>query len=292
MQSEYLDFIDSVTRQLKAWSHLFIERTPNIILALLVFVTGFYCARLCNRLIMRILVSRKVKLSARIMLGNLISVVIVLLFIIIALNILDLDNMLRTVLAGAGVAGLAIGLALQGTLSNTFSGITLSFTKDIRIGDQIETNNFIGTVTDINMRVIKLQTPDGNIVLIPNRTITENPIKNYSTSPHSNIVLTCGVAYDSDLDLVKQITLETISKEMNYQEQQDHILFFYTEFADSSINFELRFYAPSKNLVETAIMKSNAIIALKKAFDRYGINIPFPIRTLEFAPGHSPIPAP
>lgn len=197
------------------------------------------------------------------------------------MDILNLDNTLKTLLAGAGVAGLAIGLALQGTLSNTFSGVALSFIKDIRIGDQVETNGFVGVIEDINLRVVKLRGIDNNLVSIPNKLIIENPLKNYSTSSISRIIIQCGVAYDSNLEKVKSIVIDTIKNNLPTLDISSPISFAYNEFADSSINFEVGFYAPSKNLVEIASIKSDGIIAIKKAFDENGINIPFPIRTLD-----------
>lgn len=282
MESNYINLWEVFTHKTELWIDEFLEKTPNIVLALIVFFLGFLFARFIKNLIIKLLNSRKIKRSAIMMIGNLISIFTIIGFLLIALNILNLDNMLKTILAGAGVAGLAIGLALQGTLSNTFSGITLSFIKDIRIGDQIETNGYIGTIEDINLRVVKLKTPDGNTVIIPNKSIIENPIKNYSDVESSNIILKCGVGYESDLDLVKKTTLNALSEILNFDKKINNIVFFFTEFGDSSINFEVRFFAPSKNLVEIAVTKSNAIVAIKKAFDREKINIPFPIRTLNF----------
>ena len=198
-----------------------------------------------------------------------------------SLNILDLENMFKTILAGAGVAGLAIGLALQGTLSNTFSGITLSFSKNIRIGHQIETMGYTGTIEDINLRTIKLKMADGNYVSIPNKLIVDNPMKNYSESDTANVLVTCGVGYESDLEQVKMLTETTIRKMMQEKELDTAISFYYTEFADSSINFSVYFTIPSKKLSESFLYKSEAIMAIKKCFDTHNINIPFPIRTIQ-----------
>lgn len=154
--NDYINIIEVFTKKIHLWIQLFIDKTPNIVIALLVFILGFYLSRLIKKIAIRILERRGVKPSSRIMLGNIISVLVVITFFMFSLNILDLENMFKTILAGAGVAGLAIGLALQGTLSNTFSGITLSFSKSIRIGHQIETMGYTGTIEDINLRTIKL----------------------------------------------------------------------------------------------------------------------------------------
>lgn len=264
-----------------AWIDSFISHTPNIALALLVFGLSFYISKKVKKITITMLAKRDLKLSARNMLGNIMSVLVIILCFFIALNILNLNNMLKAVLAGAGVAGLAIGLALQGTLSNTFSGITLSFIKDLRIGDQIETNGYRGFIEDINLRVVTIRQADNNLVNIPNKLILDNPFINYSATDTSVVMIECGVAYDSDLDEVKKVVTDTIRQQVRQVLQPEKILFWYTEFADSSINFKVGFITQAKSVGEMNAAKSDAIIAIKKQFDQRGINIPFPIRTID-----------
>lgn len=285
MNADFLHILNAFAERARQWGNMLIDQTPNLVLAVIIFIFGCYLAGVLRRGAVRLLRSRQVKPSACNMLGNITSITVVLIFMLLALDVLDLDNMLKTLLAGAGVAGLAIGLALQGTLSNTFSGITLSFIKDLRIGDQVETNGHIGVIEDINLRVIKLRTLDDNLVSIPNKIIIENPLKNFSASSHTRIMLSCGVAYDSDLDLVQQLVLTTLSNDVTGVMDVPPVAFTYTEFADSSINFEVRFSAPSKSIADTAAKKSEAIVAIKKCFDKNRITIPFPIRTLDFPGG-------
>lgn len=281
MKEDYLSIFEVFTKKISNWINDFIEKTPNLIIATVLFLLGFYLSGLIKKLIVKLLEKRSVKLSARMMIGNIVSIVVVSVFLMFALNVLSLDSMLKTVLAGAGVAGLAIGLALQGTLSNTFSGVALSFVKDLSIGDTVDSNGYTGVIQDINLRVVKLKTSDGNLVTIPNKAIIENPLKNYSRNPITVIKLTCGVEYGCNLREVQDLVISTVSR-LGESLTREDIIFFYTEFADSSINFEVRFPVPSKNLVETAVAKSQAIIAIKECFDANDINIPFPIRTLEF----------
>lgn len=275
------NFFEHFKNTLTEWADDFIEATPNIVLAIVVFTLGYYFSVFIKKSTLKILAARQVKRTARAMVANLVSLVIVSSFLFISLGILKLDGMLKTILAGAGVAGLAIGLALQGTLSNTFAGVFLSFRNDLHIGDQIETNGYTGKIEEINLRYTKLRTPDGNLTSIPNKLLIENPFKNYSDKTTSIIILTCGVAYNSDLELVKKLVIQTIYNLMEKDFQESDIKFFFTEFGDSSINFELRFPALSKSIAESAVEKSKAIIAIKKTFDANNINIPFPIRTLD-----------
>lgn len=281
MKEDYINIFEVFTKKLTNWVNELIEKTPNIIIATVLFILGFYLSGVVKKLVVRLLEKRKVKLSARMMIGNIISIITVSAFIMFSLNVLSLDNMLKTVLAGAGVAGLAIGLALQGTLSNTFSGVALSFVKDLSIGDTIDSNGYTGIIQDINLRVVKLKTPDGNLVMIPNRAIIENPLKNYSRNPITIVAVNCGIEYGANLEDVQNIIVAAVASH-NENLRKEDIVFFYKEFGDSSINFEVRFPMPSQNLVETAVAKSKAIIAIKKSLDQHQISIPFPIRTLDF----------
>lgn len=281
MKEDYINIFEVFTKKLTNWINELIEKTPNIIIATVLFILGFYLSGVVKKLVVKLLEKRKVKLSARMMIGNIISIITVSAFLMFALNVLSLDNMLKTVLAGAGVAGLAIGLALQGTLSNTFSGVALSFVKDLSIGDTIDSNGYTGVIQDINLRVVKLKTPDGNLVMIPNRAIIENPLKNYSRNPITIVAVNCGIEYGANLEDVQMIVVDAVASHDNNLRKED-IIFFYKEFGDSSINFEVRFPMPSKNLVETAVAKSKAIVAIKKSLDQHNISIPFPIRTLDF----------
>lgn len=190
--------------------------------------------------------------------------------------------MLTSVLAGAGVIGLAIGLALQGTLNNTFSGIILSFLPDIKIGDWIETNSHAGRVVDINLRSVTILETDNNFVIIPNSKIIEAPFKNFSGTTRSRVIVECGVGYESDLEFVKKVTTNAVAEifKQNGNEQIEH---FYTKFGDSSINYVIRYWADVKDRRDITKAQSDAIMAIKKAYNENNINIPFPIRTLDFA---------
>lgn len=197
---------------------------------------------------------------------------------ILAIIILNLDKLFASIITTAGIAGLAVGLALQGTLSNTISGIILSVRSFINIGDWIESNGFTGEVQEINLRNTVIKAPDNNIVIIPNKDVIENPMKNFSTTAMSKLEIFCGIAYDSNLEQAEDLVIRTSANVFDTAEED--IEFFYTEFGDSSINFLARVWFKSKTVKEILEGKSAAIKRIKFVFDREGIEIPFPIRTL------------
>ncbi|KPM32131.1 Potassium efflux system KefA protein / Small-conductance mechanosensitive channel [Croceitalea dokdonensis DOKDO 023] len=272
---------DMITR-LESWVDQLIINLPNIILSIVVFILALILSKYISRLTLRLLEKSKLQASMKNVIAKLVSVLVILSGLFLVLGILDLSKTLNAILAGAGVAGLAVGLALQGALANTYSGIVLSYIKQIKFGDWIETNDYEGEVVDLDLRAVTIKQPDNNLVYIPNKLVLENAIKNFSTTAQSRVILECGVAYESDLEFVRDLVNKTIVKNFDPVESVDDIIFLYTEFGDSSINFEVRFWIDSTSALEVLKAKTEAMIAIKKVFDENDITIPFPIRTLDF----------
>jgi len=270
--------IKNLFEKLNSWFDALIINLPNIILAILVFFLAFYLSKKLSAKITKLLTNKITQASIRSLIGSFVSIVIIGLGLVLALGILNLDQALNSIIAGAGVAGLAIGLALQGTLSNTFAGITLSLKNDINIGDFIETNGFAGHVLQINLRDTKIRTMDNNIAIIPNSAISSNPYKNYSLSSDLKIVVEVGVGYESDLRKVEKVATEAIASVFPYRKED--IEFFFLSFGDSSINIQIRFWIKESGRVALVASKSKAILIIKESFDKEEINIPFPIRTI------------
>lgn len=282
MSEKFSEAWSKMLEKLNKWFDALILNLPNIMIAIVVFAITVFISRYISRGVSRLLEKTKLQASMRSLLSKIASIAIVLLGLFLVLGILNLSKALNTVLAGAGVVGLAVGLALQGALANTYSGIVLSYIKHIKFGDWIESNGFEGEVIDLDLRSVTLKQPDNNLVFLPNKLVVENPIKNYSTTSQSRVILECGVGYESDLDLVRDLVKKTILENFESIENKDDIIFLYEEFGDSSINFETRFWIKSTSALEVAKAKTDAMIAVKKAFDQNGVNIPFPIRTLDF----------
>ncbi len=273
--------LQKVLDKLMGWGEAIILKTPNLILAILTFVVFWYAGKYISRFIKNYLLKKVGQESIKAIIGRTSFIVIVLIGFFSALAILDLDKVLTSVLAGAGVVGLAIGLALQGTLHNTFSGFILSFLPNIRIGDWIITNGHEGKVVDINLRSVTIIEADNNAVVIPNSKLIDAPFKNFSNSSRSRITVSCGVGYESDLEFVKKITTEAIAATFK-QLPNEEVEFFYTEFGDSSIGYIIRFWTDVRGRLEILDAQSKGILAIKKVYNENNINIPFPIRTLDF----------
>ena len=282
MKTEVSTSLGRVSDKLQGWLDALIRNLPNIGVALLVLVIPYFMSKLIFRITLKLAKKQIKQTSIAKLIARFASVIIVLLGLFLALGALNLGKALTGVLAGAGISGLVIGLALQGTLSNTISGIVLSFRKNVRVGDWLETNGYAGEVIDINLNYFVIKEADNNTVIIPNKMIIESPFKNYTLTNKIRVVVECGVGYESDLEKVEQVTKDTISKFYNQKELGKEVEFYYTEFGGSSINYICRFWIDGESGLQKLQAQSKAIIEIKKAYDREGFNIPFPIRTLQF----------
>jgi len=278
MEEQINDSIKNLTEKLSTWLDLTITNLPNIILALLLFGLAYIISQKLHNWIYRVLRNRIKQQSIRSLIANFVSIIIIAVGIFLALSILNLDKALTSILAGAGVAGLAVGLALQGTISNTFSGIFLAIQDIMNVGDFIETNGFSGTVEEITLRYVLMREADNNLVIIPNKLVVDNAFKNFGLTDRIRTSIECGVGYESDLRSVKKLSIETIEKA--FPQVNNKIEFQYLEFGESSINFQIRFWVPATQNLTLLEAKSEAIMLLKEKFDAEQINIPYPITTI------------
>ena len=279
MEEQLESSYSKLTGKMSDWFDLLILNLPNFLIALIVFILAYWLSRnlqgWSNKYLKKIIKQP----SIRGLISNIASVLTIILGLFLALSILNLDGTLKSLLAGAGVAGLAISLALQGTLSNSFSGLFIAIKDEINVGDWIETNGFSGKVIEIDLRNTKIKESDNNIVVLPNKLILDNPFKNYGLTSRIRTSITCGIGYESDLSLVKKVAIQTI-EDIYKPDNGEQIEFYYTEFGSSSIDFLLRFWVDAKENLTALEVKSEAIIKLKDAFNRNDIDIPFPIRTI------------
>ncbi|WP_052184150.1 mechanosensitive ion channel family protein [Psychroserpens sp. Hel_I_66] len=273
------NYVDKLYEKLEGWSEAIILRLPNLVLAILVIVLFYFISKGVKSILKKILLKRMSNASVRQIIIKLVSMLIVLIGFFIALGVLDLDKALTSILAGAGVVALAIGLALQGTLNNTFSGVLLSFLPRIRINDYIETSSHKGFVEEISLRNFVLRQPDNQIVVMPNSMIIDEPFTNYSLTDRGRITVNCGVGYGSKLRNVKEMVTKLMEENFP-QKEGEKVEFYWLEFGDSSINFMTRFYIDYTKPGQFFDRQSEAIMLIKEEFDKNGINIPFPIRTL------------
>lgn len=279
INSETKDIVPKLIEKLNGWWEAILLKLPNVAIAIVVLIISYLLANFLGNLLLKILRQRMQNQSVRRLLAKALKIVILMAGFFIALGILDLDKALTSILAGAGVVALAIGLALQSTLSNTFSGVMLSFLPRLQIGDYVETNDHGGYIHEISMRNLVLKRPDGQFVVMPNSKFIEEPFVNFSLIDRGRITVSCGVAYGTELHGVKKMVMDKI--EMDFpQKNNEKVEFYYTKFNDSSIDFIVRFWIDYVKKGQMYAAQDKAILLINDLFNEHNIEIPFPIRTL------------
>ncbi|QCX00328.1 mechanosensitive ion channel family protein [Aggregatimonas sangjinii] len=267
--------------KLDGWIDAIILKLPNIVMALLVIILFYILARVLRKFFKNVLLKKVSQVSIQEIISKVVFVSVLLIGFFVALGVLELDKVLTSILAGAGVIGLAVGLALQGTLSNTFGGLILSFMPQLKINDWIEAEGTSGKVTEISLRNIIITQADNNMVVIPNSKFIDGAFTNYTLNKRGRVFVSCGVGYESDLQAVENLTVKVIQDNFEQQDNEE-VEFFFTEFGGSSINFVVRFWTDLQNKKMELASQHKAIKLIKTHFDQKDINIPFPIRTLDF----------
>jgi len=270
-----------VSEKLEGWLEAFFTNLPNLVVAILVVVLCYVLAKVLRNAAKRLLSKMSHNEAINNLLATILFVGIVAAGVFISLGILQLTQAVTTLLAGVGIIGLALGFAFQDIAANFISGILIAIRQPFKINDIIESGDYFGTVKDINLRTTTVTTFQGLDVLIPNKDIFGNPVINYTRTPGRRVDLGVGVSYGDDLEKVKELTINTVSKLDSIDQSKDVTLFF-DEFGGSSINFKVRFWAKSPKQPDYLQAQSDAIIAIQKAYDENDIVIPFPIRTLDF----------
>jgi small conductance mechanosensitive channel len=201
--------------------------------------------------------------------------------IFICLGILNLDKTVTSLLAGAGIIGLALSFAFQDLAVNLVSGIMIAFRKPIETGDLIETNGFFGTVTNIELRAIHIRTQQGQNVVIPSREIFQKAVTNYTITGERRVDIAFNVSPKEDLEKTRSVCLDAV-KTIDQLDQNKNIDFFYETFNESGITISLRFWL-NENTHQTFLKaRSEAIIRITKAFKAENILITYPTRSLDF----------
>ncbi len=171
-----------------------------------------------------------------------------------------------------GTASLAVGLALQGGLTNMVGGLMILIFKPFKVGDWIESNDVSGSVDNISIFYTEISTLDQTKVVLPNGNLANSNIKNFTTNEKRKLCVNFSVSYDSDIDKVKKVLKEVIDKEEMILKDEE-IFIRLTEHSDSALIFTVRVWTENKNFWP---VKFNLLENVKKAFDKNKISIPFP----------------
>jgi small conductance mechanosensitive channel len=232
---------DLVLEKLRGWGTQLIKMLPNIGVAVLVIVAFFLLGRLFQKLIFRLTIKISGKPSVSALFSTIANVIILLTGVFIALDVLQLDKAVSSLLAGAGIITLVLGFAFQDLSANFISGIFMAFKKPFDVGDTIETNSYTGNIEEIQLRTTTIRTFQGLHLMIPNRDIFQKPILNYSRSNERKIELEFLVSYINDLKALEQIVQGELKKfEYLHEEKKPEIYF--TSIQDNNIKMLVGFW--------------------------------------------------
>lgn len=281
IQEQVAEPIETVVDKLDGWLVAFIDMIPNMAVTLLLLIVFLVLAKLGSKLFRKLFAKASSNKALEYLFSAVIYTVILSIGLFIMLAVLGMDKAVNSLLAGIGVVGLALGFAFQDIAANFVSGILMAFRRPFKIGDVVEVKEIMGTVTRTNLRDTVIETFQGQEVYIPNKDFLQNAFYNFSVLGKRRIDLVIGVSYAEDLERVEDVVMGVI-KNLEGVIDHDSISFDYSEFASSSINFNIRFWVENLDQSGYLKMKSKAIKAIRVAFDEQNITIPFPIRTLDF----------
>lgn len=247
---------------------------PDLILAIVILIVGLWVIRFINRLVKRFFDKKDYDPALESFLQSFIKIALKVLLAVLVVTQLGVKT--SSLVAMIGAAGLAIGLALQGSLANFAGGVLILLFKPFRLGDWISAQGVDGSVKEISIFNTKLNTFGNQIAIIPNGILANGNIINYSAEANRRENYIVGIGYGSDLKKAKEILLDICAKDERILKDPAPEVYV-NNLGDSSVNLTLRFWAPNEVFWPA---RFELIEQTKLRFDKAGIEIPFPQRVV------------
>lgn len=273
---------DLVVEKLSGWLETLITMLPNLLIAVVVVLLFWKVAKWVNRGMRNGLGRVMDNRQAAGLLSTIATLGVRIAGIFVALSILQLDKAVTSLLAGVGILGLALGFAFQDLAANFVSGVLMTMKRPFRMGDLVKIGDDLGFIEQVDLRTTSMRQLNGQLIIIPNRRIYENTLMNYARAQSRRVEVAVGVSYDDDLEAAKDIA-ERVLEGLAVRHASRPVDVVYTGFGGSSIDMVCRFWITETGQGDFLAARSDAIMAIKRAFDDAEISIPFPIRTLELS---------
>ncbi len=261
--SEYTEYLDQGLQ----WV---MDILPNLITATIILIVGYWVVKFINRLVRKFFEKKDYDLALESFLQSFINIALKLLLFVLVITQLGVKS--SSLVALVGAAGLAVGLALQGSLSNFAGGVLILVFKPFKVGDFISAQGVDGTVKEITIFTTKLNTFGNQLAILPNGQLSNNNIINYNAEETRRDKIDIGIGYGSNIKKAKDILLAICSSHEGILEDPAPAVFV-GELADSSVNLTLRFWAKNEDFWAAHFF---VIEETKARFDKEGIEIPFP----------------
>ncbi|MGO2415142.1 MAG: mechanosensitive ion channel family protein [Cobetia crustatorum] len=267
-----MEFLNAIPMETDQLFELALLWGGTLLSALVVLVCGMWVAKRLTQWVTSLLQRKSMDEAAAGFVGQIAYAILVVMVLLTALDQVGVDT--TSMIAALGAAGLAIGLALQSSLSNLASGFLLITLRPFKKGDYVEAAGTSGSVDQITMLQTRLVTPDNRKVTVPNSSVMSNTITNYSALPTRRLDLIVGVSYDDDIRKVKAVLEELVEGDERIMKEPSHLIAV-AELADSSVNFNFRMWC---NASDYWALKWDMNERIKLTFDERGISIPYPQR--------------
>ncbi|MCE0494147.1 small-conductance mechanosensitive channel MscS [Vibrio salinus] len=270
VDTQIVNSLADVNHWLTDNSDIFIQYGVNLISAILILFIGNIIVKILAGSVAKVLSKKSMDKAVVDFIHGLVKYLLFVIVLIAALSRVGIQT--ASVVAVIGAAGLAVGLALQGSLSNFAAGILIVAFRPFKSGDYVEIGGVSGSVSSIQIFQTVLTTPDNKMVVVPNSSVIGGAITNYSRFPERRVDLLIGVSYSADLQKTKEVLQSVVEEDPRVLKNRD-ITIGVHELADSSVNFVVRPWVKTENYwpLYWDLMQN-----IKEALDEHGIEIPFP----------------
>ncbi len=265
------------------FTDVLLANVPRIIIALVLLWVGFRLVNYLTRMVRKIMQAREMDKSLQDFLGSLIGIILKVLIIMSVMQMIGVA--VTSFIAILGAAGLAIGMALQGTLQNFAGGVIILLLKPFKVGDYIEQGSISGTVTSIQIFNTVLSTPDNKVVIVPNSQLATNSLINYTKSEVRRVDVSVGIRYDESINKVRKLLLDLASAYPEVLKEPAVPVVHVTSMGESSVNLQLRLWAKTEDYWPLYFSLNQAVL---DEFSKQDIKTPFNQLSVRFEEGVSP----
>ena len=264
--------IEMLDDYLVKYGEKILDYLPNILISVIVLFAGLYAIRMIKSLLKKLFVKRNFEPTLKRFLLDVIGWTLKVLLFVIVVSQLGVET--TSLVAMLGAAGLAVGLALQGSLANFAGGVLLMIFKPFKVGEFIEAQGQTGTVKEISIFYTKMLTVNNQLVVLPNGKLSNDNIVNFTSEGKRRDVITIGISYSSDIKKAKEILVELMKEQENILKDPEPVVFV-ADLADSSVDLTVRFWAMNEHFWACHFY---TIEEAKARLEAAGIVIPFPQR--------------
>jgi small conductance mechanosensitive channel len=263
--NQVISWMDLFQQKIHGWWVGGMKMLPNLLLAIVFWILFFLFAKLLRKLVFRIANHFSKSKAIGGLFSEVVNVIIIGIGLYIGLNILKLDKIAISMLAGAGIVGLTLAFAFQDLTSNFISGVYIDFNKPFDIGDIIQSGNIMGEVEEIGLRSTSIRTSDGLMLLVPNKTIFQNTITNFSRTQQRQVTVDFLVSIQDSMEDIEKMVVDAI-KDIKDLHTGRKIECYYTDFNQQQLKVSVLFWINTFRQSDTMAAKHAAILAILKAF--------------------------